>query len=296
MNKDICILCEGYWTIAARGLCSRCYPKERVKGRLQLYEPKRDQWKKIADEVIKLYQGGMIAKQIGKCFDISETKVLNILRRYNVPRRRTGYARIYQLNEYVFDELNLQGAYWLGFIYADGHAKYDGLMVQLHRKDRDQIKRLREFLGSNAPIVDRTNTGFGIETEVSHIKFNNAYLVRRLQELGITTGRGNFQSVTKVLTPKLYNHFICGYLDGDGSIYKYPRVKFSGQQDILEWISHIIANSLDISERKLYPNKSIFQIVYNGRHQAPRVAEWIYQNVTTSMPRKYERYLQWEKT
>lgn len=295
-KKGFCVKCERFMPITGRRLCSTCYWRERLNDNLEDYEKAQDSWKNIASEVISLYQSGLTAVQVGEKMGCSETTIRSILRKSGVKRRRTGYARKHTLNEHVFDEIdNEEAAYWLGFIYADGHARKDGLMIHLSIVDKGHIAKLRQFLESDAKITVRTE---GRVTPAATMIVHSSFLSRRLKALGIVTGRGKFDLTRDNLPEHLHRHFTRGYLDGDGSISKppsKPRVKIVGQTDILEWISNIISSNLDAPPRTQYFARNIYTIVYNGIYLAPTICEWLYRDSTICLERKYENFQSWSK-
>lgn len=293
-----CTLCQETYFLAARGLCTRCYPKEREAGRLELYARTQDAWKSIAGKVIDLYRQNKTALQVGKELGISDTTVRNILRKSGVKRRRTGYDRIHLLNEQAFDDLSVEAAaYWLGFLYADGHVRSTGaIMLHLHIQDLGHLEKFRLFLGSDATIVQRQRPN-GLAPAVA-LTVYSAKLGRRLSGLGIVTGRNCFNRVLKELPESNYRHFIRGCIDGDGTISKADqqrRVKLVGQLDMLQWVSSVVAVKVEVPERTIYPFKSIYMIAYNGKFQAQKVAEWLYSNATVYMERKHFNFLAWSK-
>lgn len=288
-----CIKCNQERRISGRGLCGSCYWIARESGTLEEYPKNRDAWKNIADEAISLYQSGLTAVEVGEKLNKSDTTIRNILRKCGITRRRTGKDRIYTLSENIFDSIdNEAAAYWLGFIYADGHVRYDGLIVHLSKADEDHLIKLRDFLGSNTKLRTRKKS----PTPMIRMQAYSFPMARRLKSLGIVTGRCKFELVTNNLPPNLYSHFIRGYMDGDGYISKpptKPRIKIVGQRDILEWISSIIGEEFHLPPRKLYWARNIYTIVFNGKFIAPLVANWIYKDASIFMERKYDNFNSW---
>lgn len=292
MEEWKCVMCGNAGIYAARGLCSKCYPKVRVAHNLSAYVTKQDKWKQLIPIVTELYQSGLTTARVGTELGISSTTVRNILNKSGIECRRRGYSRIYRLNEGAFDSLDTEAsAYWLGFIYADGFTGRNLLSVHLNVRDRQQVVALREFLESDVPIVE--DGGNKVTVTV-----NSARLCMRLNALGVVVGRNRFELIQANLPLGVVRHFIRGYTDGDGSLTTSPkpRIKFTGQPDILLWIREQIYDYLGIAGTEPYRTKSdkVKDLTYSGRFQAPRIAHWLYDDATTYMDRKYEVLRSWD--
>jgi hypothetical protein len=141
-------------------------------------------------------------------------------REYNRPpahreRRRGTYA----LDEAYFDEITTEvQAYWLGFLAADGSVIRSGtktysLRVELAERDRGQLERLCDSLGSDRPLYAHLRKGTAVAT------FDSWRLVESLERLGITPRKS--ATVLPWDGPDhLMPHYWRGLFDGDGSIYR----------------------------------------------------------------------------
>jgi len=130
--------------------------------------------------------------------------------------------RLYNINEDFFKLWNSKMAYILGFTCADGNIYNKTLSWDLSNKDISNLKLLKSFnmaLNSNYPIINRPFS--------YRLKISNPIILRDIKKLGIVPNK------TKILlfphVPEKYlNHFIRGFLDGDGwiitSIMKFALV------------------------------------------------------------------------
>ena len=94
---------------------------------------------------------------------------------------------------------------------------------------------------------------------------------------------------------KFQEHFIRGFFDGDGSIYKLKDgrvvVKFTCWSPIfLLKLQELITKKIGVRNKKIHDNS----IVYYPT-ESPKVLDLLYQNSNkeTRLNRKYERYLKY---
>lgn len=292
----ICQSCSQPKIIEARGLCRQCYGIAQRSGDLDDFTRDQATTFGLQDEIVKLYNDGLLVLDIAKKYKVSKNTIYRTLERAGCNRK----IRKYNIDETVFDTLdNEHAAYWLGFIYADGYIPIDRnyLSVGLQVKDEDHLHKLKEFLNTNAPIRYYKQNNY-IQARLSVSSFR---LCEELRGLGIIVGRNNFTLSAKFLTRDTQRHFIRGLVDGDGWVSKNnksPLVGVVGQHDILDWINSIVHDelSLDIQEKeKVGKNNIVQSISFRGRLQAVKLASWLYDGASIFMPRKYENYKSWDK-
>ena len=103
--------------------------------------------------MVELYAAGESTPKIGRLLQLSPATVNYWLRRSGVTLRgpRKASTRC-QVRHDAFDEIIPDAAYWIGFLFADGSvSNYGGLgsvSVRLSERDRNQLVKLRAFLGS----------------------------------------------------------------------------------------------------------------------------------------------------
>ena len=137
------------------------------------------------DELIRLYETGITIKQAARELGISFGAVQNIFHRINYKPRQA--HRKYTDNEHAFDSIdNELAAYWLGFIYADGHVQRTSLTIGLAAKDGHHLARFAEFMCSSTPTTFFTPRD---DYPKSRITVSGVHLSARLRELGILVNR-----------------------------------------------------------------------------------------------------------
>ena len=140
---------------------------------------------------------------------------------YNVVRSMSGKVRPdrrYTLNEGFFDSIDSEEkAYWLGFIAGDGCISYDKLVVQLQRRDREHLIKLRSALDADHPIQDLLKEKNAKMLPQSRIEIYSPHLTCGLIKLGITPHK-SLTLRPPELAPEFRKHFWRGEIDADGCI------------------------------------------------------------------------------
>lgn len=165
----------------------------------------------IIDEIIRLRESGLTITKIGNTLKIPRKNISDILKENNISTKRN------TIKEDIFEKIdNEEKAYWLGFIMADGYiSKYNQIEVSIQLSDKEHLKKLKEFVNTNTPIIE-DNTKYNR----CRLLFCSKKMAGDLAKLGCT----NKKSLTlafpnKEQVPDIFlKDFIRGYVDGDGCI------------------------------------------------------------------------------
>lgn len=229
--------------------------------------------------------------------------------------------RMYDINKDYFKIIDTEEkAYWLGFIYADGCVTKTGrgytLRIKLARKDEDTLYKLRECIGSNAPIRRDTLKADKLVTK----DFENSTLIICNTEMCndlIKLGCGERKSLT--LKPPTYEqvpkhlvvHFIRGYLDGDGwvSCWNYNRkykvsngeiricnmfsccVGFCGTKEFLDYICEEL-KEYGLNKVKYKHKSEIYEMNWGRKNNALKIYHALYDDAHIYMNRKYNKFIE----
>lgn len=263
--------------------------------------------------IISLYQSGKDTYQVAAQCSCSQTFVINTLKMFNIPRRTTQhYTRKYIPNENFFDIIDTEEkAYVLGFLYADGNNYNNGthnyeVACTLQLNDKYILEKMRNLLSPNTPIkkvFDKSSCSYAWR-----LKINSKKMTEQLTKLGCVPAKSLILEFPNWLTDiKLQQHFIRGYFDGDGSLYTNQPSK-TGHID-WDWqitstnkfcsiIKEIIESKLNIyfSTKLVNPktNQITTTISVGGNLQVKKLLDWMYQEATIYLPRKYEKYLEFK--
>ena len=129
--------------------------------------------------------------------------------------------RKYKLNTNYFNKIDShEKAYVLGFLYADGSNRGDGITFTQNVERIDILENIKKALESEAPIK---------ELIPGHYSFQvfSDIMVKDIEKLGVVKNKSLvLQFPTEKIVPdEFMSSFILGYFDGDGCIWNGKRKK-----------------------------------------------------------------------
>lgn len=265
----------------------------------------------ITEKIISLYLSGKDTYETASIIGCSQTFIMNTLKRNNIPRRSTQiYTTKYISNENFFDIIDTEEkAYFLGLMYADGNNyvrsphSYE-VSIALMEKDKLILEKLRDLLSTNTLLKYLTfkNTKWSNQYL---LRINNKKMSEQLSKLGCVPKKSLILTFPNedIVPTHLINHFIRGYSDGDGSIYsRIPKnngyVNYGWQitstKNFCNSVDHLLSNKLNIhfSKSLVHPktNQITTTLSVGGNLQVRKVLDWLYQDATIYLPRKYNKY------
>ena len=252
-------------------------------------------------EIGKLYQHGFSAKAIMRSYGYEHhASIVAAIKRQGIEIRSNHDAnRLYSVNQNFFDVIDTEEkAYFLGLIYADGCVHKRSLSIALKRSDKHMIEQFKQAIESEHPIKDNL-VGAGKtdkKYKQSNIFITHKHLAKRLKELGIVARRGKIEKCVSQIPDHLIHHWARGLVDGDGSWHAAPGMSVCGEKSLLEFVRSTFAENIGTNpELKIHKHKSakIWYLVYGGRQQGLKIAEWLYNDATMWLPRKKEVWQNW---
>lgn len=130
--------------------------------------------------------------------------------------------RKYSCNDFIFDILNPQVAYWLGFITADGYVyeKRNKLVIVLKEEDILQLENFKEFLNFTGPIFHRKREVKGIEYPIVEITITSKHIIETLVNKYKIFANKTYMDIKtfQYISQEYKKYFYMGFFDGDGSI------------------------------------------------------------------------------
>lgn len=266
--------------------------------------------------ILKAYQTGnytttSIEKEIGR----GRHAISRFLKQNNIHVKSAQFVKQFNVNENYFDVIDSEiKAYFLGFLYADGcnYTPRHQVIIHLAEEDREILEIFKKELnyGGVLGFVKKTNPN---RKNGCRICIGNKHLSEKLSELGCIHKKSlilNFP-IEKQVPFCFIRHFIRGYFDGDGHFgtfmasdvkkgkrcKPYKRCNFSicSTENFNLKLKEIIKQELNVNSLVIVPNKKVFNSTRNlfvsGRHQIFKVLDWIYEDATIFLKRKYEKYL-----
>lgn len=207
-----------------------------------------------------------------------------------------GPKPIYSYDESAFD--SDYATYWAGFIAADGNISVNMRVLQLDlvHKDRDHLKKFKDFINYSGPIYDYSKS--------CKLTINNAKsITERLAAFGVRPRKTFAIQPPAYLSDDAALHFIRGYFDGDGWFteskshgkYKYPVIGFCGTLGMMEWVYQSISDKVNLKRsHSIHPHNNIYQFTITGSSVLD-ICEWLYSNSNEDvrLTRKYKVYRNW---
>lgn len=211
--------------------------------------------------------------------------------------RRGQNKRKYTVNENYFSKLNEQKAYWLGVMYADGNVSTNNKnstgRIVLSSTDKNWLIDFSKHIDYTGPIREEVHKKF--KKSVWKITIDSRKMYDDLVKLGCVPRKSliiEFPNINK----DLYNHFIRGYFDGDGSVTICKNLKdsnwkilkasiCSGSEKFIDQLSKI----LPIKNKRYYKGKRIFEIKMS-LNDSVSLYNFMYKNSTVFLERKYSKF------
>ena len=250
------------------------------------------------EEMVKMYESG---KYTFKDLDIYFGAGLGtcrgfLLRRGYKAKSHSEINRKYPLNEDFFDSINSEEkAYFLGLLYADGcnTPKVGKIMIGLSEKDKEILVTFQSSLGYNRPLYYKTAKGYENSKPQYVLTISSKKMSLKLEELGMVRAKSLVLKFPSWMNHECINSFVRGYFDGDGSISGNKEQKWSiiGTEDFLRGVQNIMVSTLKIGIPELRKRNNVFYLEYRGRKQIEKIKQWLYQDATIFLKRKYEKYL-----
>lgn len=244
--------------------------------------------------VAEACRGGMTYEQAAERFNIGTTTVNIILREFDVSLP-IGRPPIHEVNDRAFDKITPEAAYWMGFLFTDGHittpvgSGEPRLIVGLGEKDRAHLEKLKAFLSATNPIrASKPKTlKNGKQRRCVYLSVRSQRICSRLRDHGFQKKELRSPSMRLVESKDFWR----GCVDGDGSIGAYggyPRINLCGHTPMLEKFRDWLATQGFSTFNLNRTTSGIFIIVTSGE-QAIKMIDLLYSNAVVFLDRKMER-------
>lgn len=237
------------------------------------------------EEMIKRYKEGKSTTEIAAMANVTARYVSLILKENNVEKRAFGHwKRLYTLNEDYFKTWSSNMAYILGFFAADGVVSKNTPTISFAQIEKEILEQIKKEINTQQPLVQNSKTGvylLTINSKVMKIDLMKLHGINPSKSLNI-----KFPYV-----PEEYlSHFVRGYFDGDGCIYKNKNFVniVGGSREFTEELYLIF------EEQKFNPILKDFgqhyRIYISGYENIKRFSTWIYTDNRLKLQRKYDRF------
>lgn len=254
--------------------------------------------KENIDFIINEYNKGKQQFEIAKELNCSQTAISGVLKRYNIPTRIGKKIKYNDVNISFFKEINSQeSAYYLGLLYADGcvQSKNNAYQITLKLKSDDQIiiEKFRDIMSPSSPI----KISYG---KYSYFRINQKEICEQLIAHGCIPNKSLTLKFPTSISKNLLSHFLRGYSDGDGCIYKNKLKhgintiwKIVSTKQFCESVSKFLKDELNINCSQCLTcsnNQITTTLSVGGNIQVKKLLNWLYKDSIIYLPRKFEKY------
>lgn len=266
-------------------------------------------------KIITLYKEGLSCKKIGDILGVSYPTIAGRLRKEGIVIRNLRDAHlIKKFNENFFDIIDNEAkAYWLGFLYADGNVRINvhkrGYKSYITSLSQMEIEPLEKFINSiSGTDIKISNWITNVNTISYNISLNSKIMFDGLCKYGCIPNKSLILEFPSNIPIELHNHFIRGYFDGDGSIYKSnSKVKFKNHTVIysdgsasicgtLEFLKVLKDNLIFMGEKGIYKEKrrvtNTWNLRVSGNKRCILLYDYLYSNATIFLQRKKDKFEQ----
>lgn len=263
---------------------------------------------KELNNIINRIKQGDFYSDIAKDYNITKAAVSYQAKKIGI-NNENKFKRKNTLNDNYFEIIDSEHkAYWLGFIMADGGVCYttkyyketnspNRLYFSLSLKDKIILENFCLDIGYNVnKIIEYTPKGTYSENPMCKLNINSKKLCTQLGNFGIIpnkTGKEEFLKLPEELMP----HFIRGFFDGDGSVWKsnnLTHVSFTGNKKFLTELMEYLYKNKIIDKKYImyeYTNKNAYNFKFSKKETIEKFFNYIYKDSTIHLNRKYNKFL-----
>lgn len=213
----------------------------------------------------------------------------------------------YTLNEEYFNNPETwsnEHAYLFGWICSDGHVGKHEISIRLQERDIDILEKFKKainFTGNLRYIKARKSSNFKnidknyISKPQFGLSIASHKMIESLRRLEIESNKTNSLTFPNWLREDLIPHFIKGFWEGDGCVTGEDNIYigFAGNNKFLSILKDILEGKLDVTTF-LFPMKESIDfssLRICGRFQVIKFLNWIYQDNSIYLDRKYQKYI-----
>ena len=183
--------------------------------------------------------------------------------------------RKYNVDDDFFETPNELNCYYAGFIAADGCLSLRDkgeISIEISKRDVSILENFKKDAKLEAPIFERTEKG---KFQMVSLRFTSYKMRTDLERnFNITPQKSLTLTPPNLTNDILCQAFICGYIDGDGTICFYQRkngfnninLSILGTENMCEWIKSIFS-SLTNNKGSIKPkiHTKIFRLVFTTK-------------------------------
>mgnify|MGYP001496392652 CR=1 FL=1 len=254
------------------------------------YPFKNKEW--LKKQILKYNNVSNISEQTG-CAKTSLYRYIDYFKLNDMLINPKEY-RIYNMNEDYFQNINTEHkAYWLGLITADGNVSNLGnkycIRFSLKHEDGYLPYYFLQDTKSDAKIsIDKYE-------RVTARVFSKK-MFEDLLHLGVVPNKTGKESIPNIPS-ELMGHFVRGFFDGDGTIYKRKNrsrhkctIGFCCQNEkFVQTLIHETYKHCGVEVNYYEHKNNVFEAKTESFKKCLTIMEWIYKDATIAMIRKFNK-------
>lgn len=256
-------------------------------------------------QIIDLYTNkGYSTTRIGEQLRIYHKIVARILDEYGIERNGVGNRKWY-IDEHYFDKIDTPNkAYILGLLYADGYNSETKAIIRLmlQEDDFEILEKIRKELQYSKPLVfvkcdDKVSKLGYTSKNMYSLHFYNKHMSDKLKEYGMMQNKSLILKFPSKLKDELIPHFVRGYMDGDGCIYKSTKsnaISLTSTNEFCTYLQGYLRAKFDIY-CGIYDasnhNGITKVLMISDKNNTKKFLDWIYEDAELYMQRKHEIYI-----
>jgi hypothetical protein len=217
-------------------------------------------------------------------------------------RQNKGLSVYYNKYLYKFENINNEiEAYIVGLWFSDGWVSKNQAGIRLHKNDKKILETIKDYICPEITVQSEKN---------SHcIVLSNSETIDNLISLGCLRNKTYKSLQIPYMKESLKQHFIRGYFDGDGTVFKdriYIKANIcSINKNFLLQIKEILddANINSKIYKEIRKNKTIkipggfssnckdmYRLVISKKKEIETFKNYLYGNSTVYMQRKFNKF------
>jgi len=242
------------------------------------------------NELYELYINQNLSSiQISNIKNIGKTTVLNYLTKYNIPKKSSGSQIKYHAIDTYFNTWSDDMAYCLGFIASDGHVWKNRpyITIGINKNDILVLNFIRDRLSPTSKVR--------ISQDKCQLCIYSKQLHKKLLTFGIDHEKTFNLELPKKIPNKYIAHFLRGFFDGDGSIWKtnfykggkdyyYSNIVSASQQILIDFQNYLGFGNLRKVKDKYY------ELTFS-QTDCLKLFNIMYKDAKFKLDRKYNKFL-----
>lgn len=247
-------------------------------------------------EIYNLHLTGITITQLSKKYNLGFMTIVNQFKKYNL--KSYVFVKNKKVNHTFFDTIDSEiKAYLLGFFCGDGTInKGKSIALLIQSKDIEILNYYKNF------IAPENNLYFYKSKKITHqdrlkIIISSSRIKESLLNHGIPENKtyNGFSNPDVFCEPDLYRHFIRGFFDADGSIYKsYRCTGFKLTSTNVNFLNFCKDEFIKIGCFNIFfeniKNNAANNLKISNKHSIALIKDYFYKDSNFYLKRKFDKF------